>query len=239
MSRTPAPLVEARLGSKTFRFFHDLARNNRTSWMEANRERYQEQVIAPLRSLLAALTPAVLSLDPDFDTSGKTGANLSRINRDTRFAKDKRPYRSQMYLRFSRPLVADDEGELYVCVNATEVTVGFRIYGGRRDSTLVRVGRTRATQSRPWLRRQKRRLGGRYDCYWYRTEKGTWTKTNGFPATAEDWGRLQALVVRRRFSPRTASAERFPKDAMRVFRDVFPLYRFTCIADSASPRRGQ
>jgi uncharacterized protein (TIGR02453 family) len=230
----PAPLAEARLGSETFRFFRDLARNNRTAWMEANRDRYQQRVIVPLRSLLAALTPAVLSLDPDFDTSGRTGRNLSRINRDTRFAKDKRPYRSQMYLRFSRPLVADDEGELYVGVNATDVTVGFRIYGGRRDSTLVQVGRARAAASAAWLRRQKRRLGRRYDSYWYRTEKGAWTKHHGFPVTSEDWARLQALIVRRRFSAHAASATSFPKDAMRVFRDLFPLYRFTSMADPGS-----
>jgi len=232
VSPNPAPIVEAQLGPETFRFFRDLARHNRTAWMEANRERYQDCVVAPLRGLLAALTPAVLSLHPDFDTSGRTGKNLSRINRDTRFAKDKRPYRSQMYLRFTRPIVADDEGELYVGVNATDVTVGFRIYGGRRDSTLVQVGRSRAAASTAWLRRQKRRLGNRYDCYWYRTEKGTWTKKEGFPATAEEWSRLQALVVRRRFSPRAAFAKHFPKDAMRVFRDVFPLYRFTCVADA-------
>jgi hypothetical protein len=101
------------------------------------------------------------------------------------------------------------------------------------------VARARAGESQAWLRRQQRRLSGRYDCYWYRTEKGTWTKKEGFPVTAEEWSRLQALVVRRRFSPRAASARGFPRDAMRVFRDLFPLYRFTCVADSGSSRPRQ
>jgi uncharacterized protein (TIGR02453 family) len=198
--------------------------------MEANRERYQEHVVAPLRALLEALTPAVLSLHPDFETSGRSGANLSRINRDIRFAKDKRPYRSQMYLQFSRSLPSGDDGQLYVGVSADGVTVGFRIYGGRRDSTLAQVGRARAAKSRPWLARQKRRLAGKYESYWYRTEKGTWTRHEGFPVAGEDWTRLQGLVVRRQFSPRAAAAPGFVKDVMRIFRDLFPLYRFACLA---------
>jgi uncharacterized protein (TIGR02453 family) len=226
-----APPGEAGLGPETFRFFRDLSRNNRTAWMNAHRERYQRHVIAPLRTLLEDLTPAVLSLHPDFETSGRTGVNFSRINRDTRFAKDKRPYRSRMYLHFSRPLAGDDDGQLYVGVSGEEVTVGFRIYGGRRDSTLARVGRARAAASRVWLARQKRRLARRYDSYWYRTEKGEWRPHDGFPVAAEDWARLQGLVVRRRFSPRAASARRFPRDAMRIFRDLFPVYRFTSLSD--------
>ncbi len=229
-ARSPVP-IEARLGPETFRFFRELKRNNRTAWMDANRESYQAHVVAPLRFLLETLTPVVLSLDPDFETTGRAGTNLSRINRDIRFAKDKRPYRAQMYLQFSRPIPSADDGQLYVGVSADGATVGFRIYGGRRDSTLVQVGRARAAQGRAWLGRQKRRLARKYDCYWYRTEKGEWTRCPGFPVAADDWARLQALIVRREFSPRAAAAPRFVKDVIGVFRDVFPVYRFTCLPD--------
>lgn len=227
----PPPRAAPKLGPPTFRFFRDLARNNRTAWMEANRERYQDHVVAPLRALLEALTPALLSLDPDFETSGRVGVNFSRINRDIRFAKDKRPYRAQMYVLFSRPVPSGDDGQLYVGVSADAVTVGFRVYGGRRDSTLAQIARPRAAASGPWLQRQKRRLARRYESYWYRTEKGAWTTHDGFPVAPLDWARLQGLVVRRKFSPRAASASAFVKDAMRIFRDLYPLYRFTCLPD--------
>src|SRR6266849_10924305 len=82
----------------TLRFFRDLRRNNSTEWMDANRERYRSDVVAPFRALLAALAPAALKLHPGFDTTGRTGVNFSRINRDIRFAKDKTPYRTQMYV---------------------------------------------------------------------------------------------------------------------------------------------
>src|ERR1700674_1330674 len=73
--------------SETFRFFRDLARHNQKPWMDANRERYQQFVVQPFRRFFEVMAPAVLQLDSRFDTSGRTGANFSRINRDIRFAK--------------------------------------------------------------------------------------------------------------------------------------------------------
>src|SRR6476661_410000 len=108
---------------ETFRFFRDLARNNRKVWMDANRERYQEFVVKPFRRFLEELSPAVLRLDSRFDTAGRTGANFSRINRDIRFAKDKTPYRAQMYLKVSAPF-SGETGQLYAGISADAVTAG-------------------------------------------------------------------------------------------------------------------
>src|SRR5258708_4439178 len=87
----------------TFRFFKDLGRHNHKEWMDANRERYQAAVVQPFRRLLEELAPTALELDSRFDTSGRTGPNFSRINRDIRFAKDKTLYKTHMYLKFSVP----------------------------------------------------------------------------------------------------------------------------------------
>src|SRR5260370_6956815 len=78
-------------------------RHNHKEWMEDNRDRYQAVLIQPFRRLLEELAPAVLDLDSRFDTSGRTGANFSRINRDIRFAKDKTLYKTHIYLKFSVP----------------------------------------------------------------------------------------------------------------------------------------
>src|SRR5437899_5504177 len=125
---------------ETFHFFKDLGRHNRREWMEANRDRYQAAIVQPLRRLLEELAPTVLQLDSRFDTSGRSGANFSRINRDIRFAKDKTLYKTQMYLKVSVPAPAKREtGQLYVGLTADPVTAGFRTYYGRngKDSTLA------------------------------------------------------------------------------------------------------
>ena len=134
----------------TLRFFRELSRHNRKEWMDANRERYRSEVVQPFRALLAALTPCALNLHPGFDVSGRTGVNFSRINRDTRFANDKTPYRTQMYLTFPDPAAADGgTTQLYVGISAEMVTAGLRAY---TMGSLKRSRLTQMVQPRVWTR---------------------------------------------------------------------------------------
>jgi uncharacterized protein (TIGR02453 family) len=217
---------------ETFRFFRDLTRNNRTEWMQANRERYQGCVVEPLRHLCEELAPAVLRLNPRFGTSGRTGANLSRINRDIRFAKDKTPYRSQMYLKFDAPFAGEGEtGQLYVGISAKSVTAGFRIYCGskRKESALGQIADPRVLANPRWVAQQKKRLSRRYQSYWYSTEKGEWRQHPGWPATL-DWCKVKGWIVRRKLAPAAAARTRFCSDLSKIFREVYPLLRFTSLA---------
>ena len=219
---------------ETFRFFRDLGRNNRTAWMAENRERYQGAVVQPFRRLLEELSSDVLELDSRFDVSGRTGPNFSRINRDIRFAKDKTPYKTQMYLKFSVPAPTDGEtGQLYIGLSADVVTAGFRIYSGgkRKGSILADVGEARVNANPGWVAKQKKRLGRRYESYWYTTEKGEWTKHSGWPGDPENWKRILAWIVRRKLTPTTAMKASFPRDVMKTFRDLYPLLRFTSLPD--------
>ena len=218
---------------ETFRFFRDLSRNNRTEWMQAHRERYQECIVQPLRRLCEELAPAVLRFDPGFETSGRTGANLSRINRDIRFAKDKTPYRAQMYVKFNAPFGGEGEaGQFYVGISSKTVTAGFRIYSGskRKESALALVADARVEANPRWLARQKKRLSRRYESYWYSVEKGEWTKHGGWPA-AENWEKVRGWIVRQELGTAAAIRKSFRNDLVRVFRDLYPLLKFTSLRD--------
>jgi uncharacterized protein (TIGR02453 family) len=208
----------------TVRFFRELSRNNHKPWMDANRERYRAEVVEPLRDLLDKLAPTARKLNSQFLTSGRVGENLSRINRDIRFARDKSPYRPQMYLFFAEP--GGEGGQLYIGVGTDTVTCGFRIYGSGRASPLVEFGRVRGRENSEWIERQERRLGKRFESYWYSTEKGEWTKRCGWPLAPENWKKLQAWIVRRKFSPAAASQNGFAREAARIFAQVYPLYEF-------------
>ncbi len=218
----------------TFQFFRDLARNNRKAWMDANRERYQQFVVQPFRRLLEEVSPTVLQLDSRFDTGGRTGANFSRINRDIRFAKDKTPYRAQMYLKFSTPFVGEGEtGQLYAGISADTVTAGFRIYSGskRKESALAQIGETHALAQPKWVAQQKKRLGRRYESYWYTMEKGEWTQQDGWPAASDDWKKIQAWIVRRKLKTADATRATFRREIVKIFRELYPLLRFTSLQD--------
>jgi uncharacterized protein (TIGR02453 family) len=218
---------------ETFRFFRDLARNNRTEWMAANRDRYKQAVVQPLRALCEELTPDVLRLNPHFDCCGRSGANFSRINRDTRFANDKTPYRAHMYLKFGVPFAGESEtGQLYVGFTANAVTAGFRIYCGSKykESALAKIAQPHLQANPRWLAQQKKRLGRRYESYWYSAEKGQWTKRAGWPP-GENWKKVKAWIVRRKLSTTAATQAAFTRDLSKVFRELYPLLRFTSVHD--------
>jgi uncharacterized protein (TIGR02453 family) len=151
----PVPIFSREI----FRFFKDLSKHNKKTWMDGNRERYRECVVRPFRRLLEETAPAVLALDGRFDTTARNGQNFSRINRDIRFAKDKTPYRAQMYLKYAVPFAGDGEtGELYAGISAKAVTVGFRIYSGSKykTSALALVGYPRFIADANWGAKQKK-----------------------------------------------------------------------------------
>jgi uncharacterized protein (TIGR02453 family) len=226
---TPKPIFT----NDTFSFFRDLARHNKKTWMDANRERYQQAVVKPFRRLLDETAPIVLQLDSRFDTAARGGKNFSRINRDIRFAKDKTPYRAQMYLKFSGPFPGEGEtGELYVGLSGDAVTAGFRIYSGskHKQSALACIAEPALAADPGWLSRQKKRLGRKFESYWYMAEKNTWTERKGWPV-ADDWKKLRGWIVRRKLTRAAATRGSFPQDLAKIFRDVYPLLRFTCLSD--------
>lgn len=214
-----------------FRFFRDLGRYNKKTWMDANRDRYQETVVLPFRRLCEELSPAVLKLDSRFDAMGRRGANFSRINRDIRFAKDKTPYHAHMYVKFSVPLPGEmKSGQLYMGISAEAVTAGFRIYAEpkRKLSSIALIAEPRIAEKPEWLAQQKKRLNKKYESYWYATMKGEWTKNNGWPTTA-DWPKLQGWIVRAKLSSASATRATFCTDLAKIFRDLYPLLKFTSL----------
>jgi uncharacterized protein (TIGR02453 family) len=217
---------------ETFRFFRDLKRHNKKTWMDVNRERYRQSIVLPLRRLLEATAPDVLELDSRFDTTGRN--NFSRINRDIRFAKDKTLYKTQMYLRFSVPLGGGREsGQLYAGISTDTATAGYAIYGGpkRRESAFALIAEPRFLADPNVLKRHKRRLARRYESYWYSTVKGEWKKHDGWPSTPEDWKKIGGWVVRKKFKLADAMRATYPQELIKVFRDVYPLLGFSSLPD--------
>jgi uncharacterized protein (TIGR02453 family) len=224
---------KAIFGKDAFQFFKELSRNNHKDWMDAHRDRYQESVVRPLKKLMEEMAPVVLKLDSRFETTGRRGANLSRINNDIRFSKDKTLYKTNMYLKFSVPISAEMEsGQLYTGVSTDKVTAGFRIYGGskRKASPLALFGDARVRKNPRWLAQQKKRLGRKYESYWYSVTKGQWTQRNGWP-TAQDWPKLQAWIVRRKILPAAAMRGGLEKELKKIYREVFPILRGISLPD--------
>jgi uncharacterized protein (TIGR02453 family) len=218
---------------EVFRFFRELSRNNHKPWMDENRDRYRSTVVEPFHVLLDRLTPFALKLNPRFVINGRVGQNFSRINRDIRFAADKSPYRPQMYLYFAEP---GEGGQLYVGISAEAVTCGFRAYRQSRTSPLATLARERGKLHPEYIQKLRRKLGKKYDSYWYANEKGDWTKRSGWPIAPDDWKKLQGWVVRRKLPSASVTRPGFVHDVAAIFRQIYPLYSFTTSPDWNSRR---
>ena len=220
---------------ESFGFFRELAENNNKAWFDQNRHRYEDFVTGSFRGLLQALKPSLLKHNPHFEVSGKTNANFSRINRDIRFSKDKRPYKASYYLYvFDSRRTRDTDGRLYVGLSADCVTVGFAIYATWKKGAkgaLDTVFRPRFQKERArFLRLAEAIRRKRYETYWYRQEKGEWVLHPGLPRKEDDWLTLQGWVVRKVSEPgaRGLDSPAFAGKVAKMFAELYPVYSFVC-----------
>jgi uncharacterized protein (TIGR02453 family) len=77
-----------------------LERNNTTAWFHGHKDDYQRDVQEPARRLVEFVNAELKKFAPEYLNSRKNP--LSRPNRDTRFSKDKSPYRSDVAVVFPR-----------------------------------------------------------------------------------------------------------------------------------------
>ena len=89
------------LTADAFKFFRDLSRHNERAWFHANKARYEAVVRDPFLRLIADLADPLATISPHFVADPKpVGGSLFRIQRDTRFANDKSPYKTWAGARF-------------------------------------------------------------------------------------------------------------------------------------------
>ena len=91
MAKSSSPGFEMGL----FRFLKDLADNNNRDWFQANKKRYESDVVEPCLVFIADFESRLRKISPFFRTvAKKMGGSLMRVYRDTRFSKDKTPYKT-------------------------------------------------------------------------------------------------------------------------------------------------
>jgi uncharacterized protein (TIGR02453 family) len=80
---------------KSLKFLRALARHNERAWFLAHKQDYEDHVREPFQRLLDDLQGPLAEVSLHFRSdSRKVGGSLFRIQRDTRFASDKAPYKS-------------------------------------------------------------------------------------------------------------------------------------------------
>jgi uncharacterized protein (TIGR02453 family) len=105
----------------TLDFLDELAANNHRTWFEANKPRYESLVREPALAFIEAMAPQLARFAPHFRAEPrKVGGSLMRVFRDTRFARDKRPYKTNIGIQFRHELGKDVHAPGYYVHIATD-----------------------------------------------------------------------------------------------------------------------
>ncbi len=90
------------------KFLGQLKRNNNREWFAKNKSRYEQEVLFPALAFVGEFQPRLQKISPHFLAVPKrVGGSVMRIYRDTRFAKDKTPYKTNVGIHFRHELGKD------------------------------------------------------------------------------------------------------------------------------------
>jgi len=92
----------------TFDFLSALAANNRREWFDEHKPDYEAVVRTPALNFISDIATDLALISPHFlALPRKVGGALMRVNRDIRFGRDKRPYKTNIGIQFRHEVGKD------------------------------------------------------------------------------------------------------------------------------------
>ncbi len=138
---------------KTVAFLNEISNNNNREWFKANKTRYEEHVLDVALRFIQSMQDPLAAIAPNFVAQAtRMGGSLMRVYRDTRFSKNKTPYKTNIGIQFRHELAKDVHSPgYYVHIDPTQVFVGVGMW--RPDSDPLRAIRERiAAKPAEWRR---------------------------------------------------------------------------------------
>jgi uncharacterized protein (TIGR02453 family) len=205
-------------------FFRGLARNNRREWFQPRKAVFEEQVKQPMRTLVEAVNGALAGFAPAYVTDPEKA--IYRIYRDTRFSKDKTPYKDHIAASFHRRTESPHgDAGYYFAISHKEVAIGGGIYMPE-PQTLVTL-RNHLAQNHQDFRKilanrtLRRLLGELQGDQLSRMPKG-------FPSDhpAEDLLRRKRFILYVELAPDIATTRALYNEIVSRFRAMVPFLDF-------------
>ena len=210
--------------SEALSFLAALRKHNSRPWFQARRETYERVIKAPMIELILSISQAFRNFAPEMVADPRV--SFYRIYRDTRFSKDKSPYKTQAAAVFPvRGLPKNSGPGLYFHVSPDEVLIGGGIY--MPEAALLRAVRRRIAElpeeffsilRDPPFRRTFGDLEGE-------TLQST---PKGFPPdhVAAAYLRYKQFLFGKVYPPQFAASPRLLPAMVRCFETAMPLIRF-------------
>ncbi len=205
-------------------FLRSLKRNNNREWFLEHKSIYEARVKKPMEDLIQAMAEEFATFAPEMVASPK--ASAYRIYRDTRFSKDKSPYKTQVAAIFPRAGLSKHEGAgYYLHISPTELLVGGGLYMPLPED-LNGIRKHIAENPKKFLGivadRRFRKLFG--------TIEGEQLSRvpRGFPVDhpAAQYLKYKQFLASRTFEPGTSTQPGFHRLVVDTFKAMLPFIRF-------------
>jgi len=214
----------------TFTFLKDLAAHNERAWFQANKGRYERTVKEPAMRFITDFARHLERISPHFRADPRpVGGSLFRIYRDTRFSKDKRPYKTHTGIQFRHERGRDAHAPgFYLHIEPGGCFAGMGSW--HPDAAALRAIRERiAEQPEAW----RKAVGGRgFRATLELAGESLTRPPRGFDAAhplIEDLKRKDFIAVRPLAQSFVTSPD-LPRALAKVYRAGAPLVAFICEA---------
>lgn len=116
----------ARFNRETVAFLVELKNNNNRDWFTENKARYEEQVLDVALRFIQSMQDPLAEFAPRFTAIPKRmGGSLMRVYRDTRFSKNKTPYKTNIGIQFRHEQAKDVHAPgFYVHIDPEQAFLG-------------------------------------------------------------------------------------------------------------------
>lgn len=210
---------------EAFTFLKQLKHHNERDWFKPRKETYQDEIQWPLRCLVA--DAARQAAFRDLPLTGDPRKGLFRIYRDTRFSKNKQPYKTHASAVLSRSGSRKDEGVVYIHIEPGASFIG----GGywRPDNDLLRPWRTQMAQHPVGFLEVVRKLeavGLELDHDRDKLKRMPRGFQNHAESDVADYLRWKSFVVTRSVSDDALQTPDFTDSVIATAKDMLPLLEY-------------
>jgi len=214
----------------SFAFLEELAANNNRDWFAEHKQEYEDQVRSPALAFIDAVGERLPGFAPHFVAdSRKMGGSLMRVYRDSRFSKDKTPYKTNIGIQFRHETGKDVHAPgYYAHISASECFVGVGIWHPASDA-LLKIRRQIADEPELWL---AARDDGQFSRWFNLAGDSLKTAPRGFAkdhAMIEDL-RRKDFIAMSQIAPALVEQEDFAAIACDYFTTAQPMMQFLCKA---------
>ncbi len=103
ITKTPTSTISTSttFSAASLQFLNKLAQNNSRDWFKEHQEEYESTVRTPALRFIEQMQPCILAISSKLTAvPKKVGGSLMRPQRDSRFSKDKTPYKTNVGIQF-------------------------------------------------------------------------------------------------------------------------------------------